>query len=283
MERGYYEINRMVKNYPLKVVPHEQVLLMGESMIAKHWHRSMEIVYALGGDITLWVNGETKELHSGDIEIIHGGFPHEYQYGESNRGCSILISHNFLKEIYEEIDDIRFVLQKDHLWYSQLGIAIHRMLEIYTKQDEFYNLRLRSALYELLYLLLTHFKVEKNKVTEVFSEKYAERYKKIIDYINKNYKENLSLEDVADAFGFSKPHFSRSFKKYMGIGYKNYLTSVRLYYARKLILKTDLSMLEISIETGFSDVKSMIREFKEVHKTTPLQYRLLSKKEGTTH
>ncbi|WP_018750142.1 AraC family transcriptional regulator [Paenibacillus sanguinis] len=283
MEKGFYEINRMVKNYPLKIVPHEQVLMMGQSIIAKHWHRSIEIVYALGGDIKLWINGETKQLHSGDIEIIHSSMPHAYEYGESNRGCSILISYNFLKEIYEEIDDIRFVLQKENIIYPRLQTIMSSMSEIYIKQEEFYNLHLRSLLYELMYLLLSHFKVEKNQVIEVFSEKYADRYKKIIDYINNNYMRNLSLEEIANVFGFSKAHFSRSFKKYMKIGYKDYLTSVRVYYARKLILETDLSMLDISTETGFSDAKAMIREFKEIFKTTPLQYRRLHKSTNGTH
>lgn len=276
MERGVYEINRMSESFPLKVTPHKLVQ-EGTSKVPRHWHRSLEIIYVVNGSIDLWVNGETKSLKDGDIEIIHGGIPHEYQYVGEQAGCSMLIAYDHLKEIYPEIDNIRFVPEPSHPAYQQLTQALDTALHIYFNRDPFYNLRLRSVMYELLHTLLTYFRVEKEQVPEIFSAKYAERYKKVISYINEHYHENVTLERIAQQFGYSEEHFSRSFKKYMNVGFKEYLTRIRLYYARKLVLETDLTMTDIANECGFGDAKSFIRDFKQIYEVTPLQYRFNSK------
>ncbi|WP_339315906.1 AraC family transcriptional regulator [Paenibacillus sp. FSL R10-2734] len=276
MERGVYEINRMSESFPLKIFSHRVVQKMNPK-IPRHWHRSIEILYILGGDMTLWVNGETKNLKHGDVEIIHSGIPHEYQFVGKRAGCSMLFAYDFLKEIYPEIDNIRFVLDRTHDSYQKLIKALDTSLHIFHNRDEFYNLLLHSEMYEILHTLLLNFKVEKEAAPEIYSEKYAERYKRIISYINEHYPENLTLGRIAQEFGFSDEHFSRSFKKYMKIGYKEYLTRIRLYYARNLVVESDLTMTDIANECGFGDNKSFIRDFKEIYETTPLQYRFRSK------
>lgn len=65
MERGYYEINRMARNYPVKIVPHEHLIKnnnLDDGHILKHWHRSIELFLVANSSCMVWKNGQTKKM-----------------------------------------------------------------------------------------------------------------------------------------------------------------------------------------------------------------------------
>ena len=277
MNKGYYEVNRMRENYQVKIVQHQIMvdnISLNNGYIMKHWHRSIEIFLVYGGSCMLWKNGVTRRMESGDMEIINSEEAHEYYdfSGEKQCGCTIIISYTFLKELFQDIDNVYFILTKN-AEYQKLIDIILQMKELYNDKEEWYNLKIRSAMYELIYILMKYFRVEKNKVINVQSQKYEKRYKEIITYINEHYSENILLSDVAENFGFNKDYFSRSFKKYIGINYKDYLKKLRINAGKKLLLETDKTITEIALEVGEPDTKSFIRDFKKEFKVTPLKYR----------
>lgn len=284
IDKGYYEINKMTKNYPVKVVPHQDILKhanYSNAHIEKHWHRSIEIVLMYNGDFMLWKNGVTIKMKTGDIEIINSEEPHEfYDFAVKHQGgCSILISYKFLKEIFNNIDNIYFVLDKKIPAYNQLMNNILKMQEIYNANEEWYNLKIRSVMYEMLYILMKFFRKEKSEVVDAKSQKYEKRYKEIITYLNEHYMENIHLNDVAEIFGYNSEYFSRSFKKYMGVNFKNYITGLRINAGKKLLLCTDKTIIDIALEVGAPDAKSFIRDFKKIFKVTPLKYRKINKEQ----
>ena len=67
-------------------------------------------------------------------------------------------------------------------------------------------------------------------------------------YINNHYKQDLSLDDVAEFAGFSRYYFSRSFKKQTGYSFKDYLCEKRLQVATDLLIRTDKSMKDVAAE-----------------------------------
>lgn len=111
------------------------------------------------------------------------------------------------------------------------------------------------------YILLTHFKIQYSKNTTIKSQKYMNRFKKILEYTNANYKEDLSLEIISNQYGLSREHLSRTFKKYIGITFSEYLDNVRLYNAYRDLLNSDYSITEIAFNNGYPNVASFTNKF----------------------
>nr|WP_276008936.1 AraC family transcriptional regulator [Aequitasia blattaphilus] len=92
-------------------------------------------------------------------------------------------------------------------------------------------------------------------------------------YIQDHYKENLSLEILADVVHMNPFYFSSYFKKNANMNFKEYINKVRLEQAVSLLLSTDRTINEIAAEVGFRDVRSFLKIFQKYHGETPGSYR----------
>lgn len=95
----------------------------------------------------------------------------------------------------------------------------------------------------------------------------------IIQYLNINRSQMLSLNDAASLVHLSPGHFSRVFSKEIGMSYTTYLMQLKIGWAKQLLEKTTLTVTQISDELGFSDPSYFIKVFKKYENTTPLAYR----------
>ena len=84
---------------------------------------------------------------------------------------------------------------------------------------------------------------------------------------------NVSVLSVAKHFGYSPDYISRLFKKTFSIGMKEYISEERMKYAKNLLLTTDLSVKEISAQTGFENENHFIKFFNYHERKSPLQFR----------
>jgi AraC-like DNA-binding protein len=94
-------------------------------------------------------------------------------------------------------------------------------------------------------------------------------------FINNNYRSNIRLGSVAAEAGMSPSHFSRTFKKVMGLSYQDYLNSRRIAKAENLLRASPRSITEIAVSLGFADTTGFGRIFKKLTGQTPSAYRSL--------
>ncbi|TDG00994.1 response regulator [Paenibacillus piri] len=94
-----------------------------------------------------------------------------------------------------------------------------------------------------------------------------------VAYLKAHYKQNISLQDVADHVAVSKNYFSEMFKKVMDQNFIDYLTHLRLKCACELLRTTTLKVYEVAELSGFNDVKYFSKVFKKVMKVSPADYR----------
>ena len=109
---------------------------------------------------------------------------------------------------------------------------------------------------------------------EEFSYPKIYLYRRVVQaklYMDKNYAENIDLDNIADEAFFSKFHFIRLFKKSYGKTPHNYLTSVRIQNATQL-LNEGKSVSEVCFSVGFESVSSFTGLFKRVVGATPSLY-----------
>ena len=94
-----------------------------------------------------------------------------------------------------------------------------------------------------------------------------------IHYINEHFKEELSVETLAERLGLSQFHFIRTFKKETGFTPHEYLIRTRIDMAKYLLKNTELSVKDICYNTGFSCESVFSSSFKKNVGITPVHYR----------
>jgi AraC-like DNA-binding protein len=168
-----------------------------------------------------------------------------------------------------------------HLLYSfgQMIESLRRRIQVApsgleTLSDTFErNLQEASSLQEIIDLFrdslshLVRFALRPLDVSQDLRMEAARRY------LDENFSENLTLEQVARTNGFSVSVFSRGFKKKTGVGFSAYLQKKRIDHAKHLLLTTELSVARVSAECGYNNLSYFFGAFKRFTGKTPLAFR----------
>ena len=94
-----------------------------------------------------------------------------------------------------------------------------------------------------------------------------------LNYIETNLSEELSLDEIANAVGFSKFYFNRTFQSDIGMPVYDYIRKRRLANAASLLLSTDVSIIDIALTSCFESQEAFTRAFKSVYQMPPGRYR----------
>ncbi len=95
----------------------------------------------------------------------------------------------------------------------------------------------------------------------------------IIRFVDKNYADNIKLNDAAKYAYVNPSHLSRVFNKEMNCNFRTYLNHIRIDKAKSLMEKSDLSLVEIANQVGFTDQSYFNKVFKQMTHLTPHQYK----------
>lgn len=95
----------------------------------------------------------------------------------------------------------------------------------------------------------------------------------ITRYMQEHLTEEVSLSVLAEEFHLNPQYINQLFKNEIGVGFLSYLTNIRMEKAKKLLVSTQLSMVEIAEQTGYGDYRVFTKVFKKTEGITPSQYR----------
>ena len=105
------------------------------------------------------------------------------------------------------------------------------------------------------------------------SQRVSDKIRKITEYINFNYADNVTLEKMGEILGYHPYHVNRIMKKELGKTLHLYLTDVRVREAKRLLDSTELSVVEIGASVGFENQSHFSYVFKAKEGVTPTEYR----------
>ena len=166
--------------------------------------------------------------------------------------------------------------QADNL-YSHLVSLLLQMIHQYFSTNEYSELLVYSQFLNFL-AALGHSQLRANSFfpqARLYKQKeYIQRLNQLMDYVDHHYTDDLDLDEVSALTGFSKYHFARLFKQYTNMTFCDYLGQRRLQAAEELLKKPDLSITEVSLQSGFSSLSTFNRMFRKYKNCTPSEYRL---------
>ncbi|CUH92803.1 helix-turn-helix transcriptional regulator [Herbinix luporum] len=110
-------------------------------------------------------------------------------------------------------------------------------------------------------------------VTNYSLSGYSPLIQRIINYIDMNISEQISLRQLADMFSINSSYLSSLFKKEMGVTLTNFINQRKIRFAITLLNKTDTQVQNIASQVGIHDVNYFIKVFKKIIGMTPKEYR----------
>ena len=105
------------------------------------------------------------------------------------------------------------------------------------------------------------------------SNKERDKFRPVIDFINKNIDKSLTLQELADVLSYNKTYFGNCFKRVFGISPMQYVINKKVALACQLLTETDIAVREIAYSLGFENEFYFSRIFKIKTKKSPVAYR----------
>lgn len=245
-----------------------------------YWVDSIQILFALQGSIEVGIESGTYLLNEGEIEVIN---PNEVCSVKSDDPDNLVlmlnVDPNFFEKYYEDAKDTFFYTNaskdnvEDERYYILARYISILFYETLSKMND-YEDKIEENLLEMMYHLLNNFHYlfyEEESLRE--DEVGLERYHRIIKYLNNNYMNKVSLQNIADEEFLSTQYLSFKIKDTFGYGFNEFLNKIRVEESIKLLLDSDKNLTEISEEVGFSHPRYYNKHFKLLYNITPNQYR----------
>lgn len=276
--------------YPV-CISYERIGAYESGSFQWHWHPEIELTLVLKGEMIYQINkdsyhikagqalfGNCNTLHSGRM-IQHENYASDCEYLSITFHPRILYGNDtsILKTHYTDCICNGNTLPSLHLnqsqeWHNQAIRHLWEIHQITQEKPPASELRTQIELSQFWLLLYLWFQ-DSTKNLQPYSLKNQERLQKILVYIQQNYSEKITLEDIANSVNICRSECCRFFKAEIGETLFHYLLQYRIHQSLPLLAETNLSITEIAEQTGFSSAAYFSRIFHKNMGISPIAYR----------
>ena len=235
---------------------------------APHLHSAVEIFFFSQGSSNVLYGNERFCLSAGDVFIAFPNQIHGYEESRDIRGALLIVPLKPFLGAYYSMLTGKFP-QKPYLKRGEWEHSGLPALLALAQQD------LQSS-GEMLMQGYLHIIVGKLLSLLTLNDSPTESddgLKKILLYLNAHYKEPVSRQQIAKAVGYNESYVSHVFSNALNITIPEYINSLRIYDATKLLEQTELSVTQISSEIGFGSIRNFNRVFLRHTGVSPKEYR----------
>lgn len=268
---------------PNEDLPFKMFLFEGEKgnyFRDKHWHRSIEIFMVFEGHLKFYLNDLEQELNPGEFVLVNSNEIHAIDSPEPNKTVVIQIPLKTFSDYFTGEQYIRFTHEAKKQDVQVVDL-IREMFAAYGKKETGYDMRVKSGYYMLLYLLVSVYRELDVKDELLKQNRKLNKLTPITNYMKEHYQEELSLEALAEVFGYTPAYISRMFQKYAGINYKDYLQGVRVEYAFAELNRAEHTVSEVAFHHGFPSSRAFSKAFQKKYGMLPSAY--LQRKTESSH
>jgi AraC-like DNA-binding protein len=257
-----------------------------------HYHQDLEMIYVERGTAHVSVMQKDYELKEGQLAIIGCNHIHSYNKSHSKEHLGedlskfyiMKINWDFLKvygddealqrQLYPILFDVNIIDTYSAPMFKDVKSLIAKLYMEKIAGKEGKKLFLLSYLYLLIGIIVRGMKFDENlEVNYKQMEKEHALLSKVNAYIFAEYQSGINLTRMASALGYSEFHFSRLFKRYTGIAFKQYLTHYQISMAKEDVMENEETIADIAFKHGFNSVKTFNRLFKSYYGVAPTGYR----------
>ncbi|MBQ9956657.1 MAG: AraC family transcriptional regulator [Ruminococcus sp.] len=250
--------------------------------VPMHWHEEFEINYILEGSAE-FICGEEKFIsQKGDIIITQPDTPHSIYPVNGSRQVydtvvfsSEMLSFSESDRCYQQCIEpvikgtavIPSHITANHCYYNEIRLIIENIFSCAKGDAPHLDMLMRSELLRLIWLLQSE--AERNEIPA----RETDAIRSAILYIQKNFREVITIKQLAEYVHLSPSYFMAQFRASVGFSAIEYISHYRINYICKEIADTKKSISEIAYDSGFRNLSNFNRQFFRIIGSTPTEYR----------
>lgn len=221
------------------------------------------IAIILGGSAKYRMNKKTFTVQKGDVLFFRQGTHYNAKVISQEPWEHIVIAFRTREELNDFLPDgatkvshsnrFRELFRQAYGVWSECGIG--------------YKIQTKAVIHQLLFALI------QENVSQIIGTNAAlQALKAASDYVEQNYREKITVEELAKISGYSPSHFTRVFTKIYDTSPIQYVNQIRIMHAKNLLRTGQYTIAQIAQECGFSNVYYFTRCFKQITGTTPAKW-----------
>lgn len=233
-----------------------------------HYHDFHKIIVFISGKVTYHIEGKAYHLKPRDILLVSQGAIHKPEIDPSVPYERYIfwirddLSCQELNTCFQKANDRSFnLVRADSALQERLKDLLPE-IEQTLQNKHFGDTVLRNALFTQFMIYINRIFLRTSSSPDKKTYSSDTQVEQLLKYINRNLSENLSIDQLANRFFFSKYHMMRKFKNETGYTIHNYITSKRLLMARSLISQ-GMPVMKAAQESGFHDYTTFVRAYKK--------------------
>ncbi len=247
----------------------EQSFIKKGEYFAPHWHDYFELEIVLAGEGEHIYNNTKYMLSRGSIYLMSYYDFHELSAQEDMQILKLQFNENVLQK---QLNDFLFLSHNRFCCSVDENEILHiiKLFDILKREESrgglFSEILIKNLIAEIIITVIRNSSQNGNTVIPSLLQS-------AVAYIRNNFREPLSLEQIAKHCNVTPNYLGVQFTKKMGISFSDYLNTVRLRYACNLLDSTDLTVKEIAFASGYNSVEYFGYIFKKMLGTSPLNYK----------
>lgn len=233
-----------------------------------HYHDFHKIIVFISGKVTYHIEGKAYHLKPRDILLVSQGAIHKPEIDPSVPYERYIfwirddLSCQELNTCFQKANDRSFnLVRADSALQERLKDLLPE-IEQTLQNKHFGDTVLRNALFTQFMIYINRIFLRTSSSPDKKTYSSDTQVEQLLKYINRNLSENLSINQLANRFFFSKYHMMRKFKNETGYTIHNYITSKRLLMARSLISQ-GMPVMKAAQASGFHDYTTFVRAYKK--------------------
>ncbi len=246
-----------------------------------HFHEDIEILTVTEGTMAYSVNGKTLVLNEGDTIVVNSNQIHYSMCVDDTvaRYVIFVVHPRILASTVKvEMEAVKPIIDNpdiSYIRYRNINEGTERLYDLMMelpdiRHDAFKVTRQFMLIWEIIMDTCESF-CSINE--EQAADSGRKPFKQMMNFIANNYKEKITLDQVASSANISKSHCINMFKRYVDESPMNYLAHFRARKCAEYLRSTDMNMEEISSETGFGGASYMAETFRKFFGKSPREYR----------
>ncbi len=231
-----------------------------------HIHRAVEIVYLTKGKTEVCISDNRYTLNGGEYIVVFPNMIHSYVDLQKIDGYLLFLPKDCLK-CYKSLLEKQAPQNPIGKGNSELESLIKKIMNLQKENPPFSKEITEGLAASIFGIAISPFQfLEKRGAALGTTEA-------VIEYCDRNFLGNLSLETISKELSISKYHISHIFNSKLGISFTDYINTLRINEACHMLKTTDKSITEISGDVGYTTIRSFNRAFKNVVGMTPKNYK----------
>ncbi|NDL67398.1 helix-turn-helix domain-containing protein [Anaerotalea alkaliphila] len=251
-----------------------------------HTHPSLELSMIREGRGHYRIGGREYDVGPGDVFIINNTESHGLEMAREESLTNVVIHFEprfvwsepnhfdgrFLDVFFERNQQFSHRLDPENPVTEEIRRLFGEIGDEFGGKRPAYELMVKVKLLNILVLLIRHYGYVRKDESPAHLQELA-IIRKVTDYIDNRYVEEISLGDLAAIANMNPSYFSTFFKRYNGMSPSEYILRKRITHAMSYIRATDGTILEIALKSGFNTVANFNKQFKKVTGMSPTLFR----------